>query len=156
MTEGKIECPNCGSKNCFEEPLQNNVFSYLCVGCGYTSNTLLVPGTEIHNKAQKSNPKILNDLKYYDEERNIHWYPSTIQTTLGMLFPEGFQDENGNPEWGWNVCKVVELTDEEKGKYPAPRGQGYVYEARLDVENGKFYAKENFYAAIKDLGVIQE
>lgn len=156
MTEGKIECPHCGSTNCFEEHLENNVSSYLCTGCGYTSNTLLVPGTEIHNKAQKSNPKILNELKLYDEERNIHWYPSTIQTNLGMLFPEGYLDEEGSAQWGWKVCKVVKLSEEEKEKYPDPRGQGYVYETRLDVENGKFYAKENFYEAIKELGVIQE
>ena len=152
MTEGKIECPNCGSKNCFEEPLQNNVFSYLCVGCGYTSNTLLVPGTEIHNKAQKSNPKILNDLKYYDEERNIHWYPSVVNMgKLGIIYPDGTVFD-----WKWKFASVVKVDEEESKNYPIPGKDGEFYTERLDVENAVEFGQYEFLSACKTMGIVND
>ena len=42
----KIVCPHCGSHNCFHEELEDGMTSYLCMGCGYTSNDLFKTGTD--------------------------------------------------------------------------------------------------------------
>ncbi len=148
----KIKSPITGEKKCFVEEYKN-VTSYLCMDSGYTSNTNYKIDSELITEVEAAAPKIVNDLKFIDEERNIIWYPSVLQIPgEGMIFPDGTNKD----DWGWSVAKEVDLTEEEQQKYPVPGKDGEYYKSRLDMENIRIFEKNKFEMACETLGLIKD
>jgi len=148
--ETKINCPNCNSPNCFEQELQG-LMNYLCIGCGFTSNGNFDPESEFTQDVELGNPQIVNALKFYDKDRNLNWYPSVINTTNGMIFPEGdFKD------WEWKFAPIVKMDGEEKKQYPILGQPGEFYETRLGVELAQTFDKTNFQGALSAMGAVKE
>ena len=58
--ETKITCPVCKSKNCFES-IDNNITSYLCLRCGYTSNSLYTSESKERNKHLANTAEIIKE-----------------------------------------------------------------------------------------------
>ena len=127
--ERVIDCPVCFDVDkCFEE-IQEEYSSYLCFNCGFMSDSRYENDSINLIENLKKSPKLVQDLKIVDRERNIVWFPAVINMgELGMIFPEG----KGINDYTWKYAKLVDIPEEERAKYDN-------YDKRLDVENAKSY-----------------
>ena len=144
--ERVITCPHClDTDNCFEE-VQENFSSYLCFSCGFMSDSRYENDSINLIENLKKSPKLVQDLKIVDRERNIVWFPAVINMgELGMIFPEG----KGINDYTWKYAKLVDIPEEERAKYDN-------YDKRLDVENAKSYGLHGFLEACKDMGITKD
>ena len=144
--ERVIDCPVCFDVDkCFEE-IQEEYSSYLCFNCGFMSDSRYENDSINLIENLKKSPKLVQDLKIVDKDRNIVWFPAVINMgELGMIFPEG----KGINEYTWKYAKLVDIPEEERAKYDN-------YDKRLDVENAKSYGLHGFLEACKDMGITKD
>ena len=144
--ERVIDCPVCFDVDkCFEE-IQEEYSSYLCFNCGFMSDSRYENDSINLIENLKKSPKLVQDLKIVDRERNIVWFPAVINMgELGMIFPEG----KGINDYTWKYAKLVDIPEEERAKYDN-------YDKRLDVENAKSYGLHGFLEACKDMGITKD
>ena len=141
----KIKSPITGEEKCFVEQYKD-VTSYLCMDSGYTSNTNYKIDSDLIKEVEAAAPKIVNDLRFVDEERNIVWYPSVLQIPgEGMIFPDGTNKE----DWGWSVAKEIAIPADEQKEYPVPGKEGTYYESKLDMENIRMFERNKFEWLVK-------
>ena len=143
--ERVITCPVCWDNDqCFEE-VQETFSSYLCFHCGFMSDSRYeVNDLQLLDKLKKS-PKLVQELKFEDKERNIMWFPSVINMgELGIIFPEGTPED-----YVWKYAKVIDIPEEERHKYDN-------YDRRLDVENAEIFDKYEFMKACEQMGVTRD
>ena len=142
-------CPICyDTDSCFED-IQEKFKSYMCFNCGFMSSSYYTKDTV---KEAEGMVKLVDELKSFDEERQIWWYPSVLNMgPKGIIFPEG---NSGN--WVWKYAEVVEVPKEEQKQYPIPGKDGEFYTEKLDVENAKSYGQYEFLQACKDMGITME
>ena len=145
----RIKCPLCESQNCFEESIDETK-SYLCVQCGYMSTSLYIPGSDTLKKAFETTTRLIQDLQYYDLERNLVWVPSVVNVpNKGMVVPEG---DVGN--WWWSYIPIIEIEESEKEQYPVPDKLGSFYEFRLVVDQKEmFHSSNGFMLAMEKMGM---
>ena len=139
-------CPICyDTDSCFED-IQEKFKSYMCFNCGFMSSSYYTKDTV---KEAEGMVKLVDELKSFDEERQIWWYPSVLNMgPKGIIFPEGNPDN-----WIWKYARVVEVSEEEQKQYPIPGKDGEFYTEKLDVENAKSYGQYEFLQACKDMGI---
>ena len=144
--ERVIDCPVCYDEDkCFEE-VQKEFSSFLCFNCGFMSDSRYENDSINLIENLKKSPKLVQDLKIVDKDRNIVWFPAVINMgELGMIFPEG----KGINEYTWKYAKLVDIPEEERAKYDN-------YDKRLDVENAKSYGLHGFLEACKDMGITKD
>ena len=143
--ERVITCPVCWDNNqCFEE-VQETFSSYLCFHCGFMSDSRYeVDSLQLLDNLKKS-PKLVQELKVEDKERNIMWFPSVINMgELGMIFPEGTPED-----YVWKYAKVIDIPEEERHKYDN-------YDRRLDVEGAFTFSQNEFMKACDEMGITKE
>ena len=142
-------CPICyDTDSCFED-IQEKFKSYMCFNCGFMSSSYYTKDTV---KEAEGMVKLVDELKSFDEERQIWWYPSVLNMgPKGIIFPEG---NSGN--WVWKYAEVVEVPKEEQKQYPIPGKDGEFYTEKLDVENAKSYGQYEFLQACEDMGIAME
>ena len=146
--EKVIDCPICYDKDtCFED-IQEKFKSYICFNCGFMSSTYY---TEVNSNKIENQPQLVSDLKFFDEEREIYWYPSIVNMgKKGVIFPEG-----NIKEWVWKYAEVVEVPEEEQEQYPIPGKDGEFYTEKLDVENAETFGQYEFLDACKKMGITE-
>jgi hypothetical protein len=148
--EQKTKCPLCQDlhDNCFVEQteIEGKPFeSYICFQCGMTSNSYLAFDSEKLEEYTKSHSRLMNDLKMFDEERDIVWFPSVINMgEKGIIYPEGTVNN-----WHWYYATVVQIPKEDREKYDG-------HERRLDVENAQKFGQFEFTEACKSMGIIKD
>lgn len=149
--ENKIKCPHCNEFECFVEH-ENGISSYICVNCGYTTNsTFTIESTEIESWEQNT-PILVRNLKILDIDTGLLWYPCVIHIpSRGMIFPEGSENS-----WFWRVAKIIKISEENKSNYPIPGRDGEFYESLLDIENASVYDKHDFKRACIELKMFEE
>lgn len=148
----KVVCPHCGSHNCFHEEVGDGLTSYLCMGCGYTSNDLFKTGTEELQAYEQPMPELYKAVKFEDTERGITWYPTVLNVpSLGIVFVDGTTPE----DWRWKAAAAVDVADNEKEKYPVPGKPGEFYTKRLDMNTAKDFERTQFTEACKYVGLIK-
>ena len=146
--ETKITCPVCKSKNCFES-IDNNITSYLCLRCGYTSNSLLKESSESLEKILETTPQLAKDLQIFDSTRELYWIPTVINMgDRGIIYPEGTADS-----WKWKYAKVTDVPKESQKDYPIPGKDDEYYKTMLDVENAEEFENTEFLEACKAMGI---
>ena len=147
--ERVIDCPICyDSDTCFEDT-QEKFKSYMCFNCGFMSSSHYIE--ENLDKVENTS-KLVNELKFFDEEREIYWYPSVVNMgPKGIIFPEGNVEH-----WVWKYAEVVEVPKEEQKNYPIPDKDGEFYTEKLDVENAQTFGQYEFLAACKLMGITTE
>ncbi len=147
--ERVIDCPVCyDGDTCFED-MQESFNSYMCFNCGFMSNSHY---TEENLDKVENTSKLVNELKFLDEERKIYWYPSVVNMgPKGIIYPEGNVED-----WVWKYAQVVDVPEEEQEQYPIPGKEGEFYTEKLDVENAKEYSQYGFMEACKDMGITVE
>ena len=145
--ERVVDCPVCYDKDtCFED-MQDTFNSYMCFNCGFMSNSHY---TEGNTDKVESSTKLIQDLKFFDEERKIYWFPSVVNMgKLGIIYPEGSVDN-----WGWRFAVPVPVSDEEKESYPIPGKDGEFYTEKLDVNNAMVYGQYEFLKACQAMGIV--
>jgi hypothetical protein len=141
--EKLVECKRCSGNACYEQQLiEQNVTTWLCMGCGFTTSTLMVKGSKVVNDAIETAPELYKDLMYEDQSGNV-WLPSTITLPAkGMVFIDGVNKTN----WKWAAAKAVEILEEEKSKYP--EGQTH----KMDMKNIKHFEQKDFMDALETIG----
>jgi len=147
--ERVVKCGNCGdNNNCFEEVQEFS--SYMCFQCGFMSDARF--NEEYDSDTSKDMAIVMNQMKKFDDERQIWWYPSVVNMgKLGMIYPEPIEvdEENGKvKDWVWKYAKVVPV---EEGDTDA---EGY--ESKLDVDNAMTSDKNDFLSAIREMGITKE
>lgn len=148
--ETKIICRICAEEECYKES-ENGIDSYLCMNCGYTTTSLNKKDSIELRKWEITTPELIKNSKIIDSD--LVWYPSVLNfPSKGLVFPDGTNEEN----WSWRVAKVVEIPEEDRGKYPVPGKEGEFYSTRLDMANSKQFPRDQFKAACIELGILEE
>ena len=147
--EIKIDCPVCyDTDSCFEDT-QEKFKSYMCFNCGFMSSSYYKK--DLEHKIEGSS-KLVEELKFFDETREIYWYPSVVNMgAKGIIFPEG------SPEsWMWKYAEVVQIEQEEQLDYPIPGEEDKYYTEKLDIDNAKTFGQYEFLDACKEMGITVE
>ena len=144
-----IDCPICyDTDTCFEDT-QEKFKSYMCFNCGFMSSSYYTidGASKIENTS-----KLVEELKFFDEERQIYWYPSVVNMgPKGIIFPEGDAEH-----WVWKYAQVVEVPKEEQKNYPILDKEGEFYTEKLDIDNAKAFGQYEFLKACKKMGITTE
>lgn len=151
----KIECPHCGSPNCFKEVQaigeKEFVDSYMCVSCGYTTTSLNKVGSQMVAQYEETTAELIKDLRWIDE-KGLVWYPIVLNfPSFGIIFPDGV---NKN-DWRWTAAPAVDIPVEDQKNFPIPGHKDKFYTRRIDMKVGKSFASDSFYEACKFIGFIQ-
>ena len=148
--EDKTKCPFCEElhNNCFVEKteIEGKPFeSYMCVGCGMTTNSYMAVDSEHLEKSTEKNTALMNDLKIIDDERDLVWYPSVVNMgEKGIIYPDGKPND-----WYWYYAKIVDIPEEDREKYDG-------HSKRLDIENPQKFGQFEFMDACKSMGIMLE
>ena len=147
--ERVIDCPICYDRDsCFEDT-QEKFKSYMCFNCGFMSSSHY---TKENTDNTENTSQLVNDLKFFDDERQIYWYPSVVNMgPKGIIYPEGKVES-----WVWKYAEVVPIKEEEQLDYPIPGEDDKYYTEKLDVEGAKSYGQYEFLDACKEMGITME
>lgn len=131
-------CPHCGGNACYEQQVSEEVSTHFCFGCGFTTSTVMSVGSKPVLDALETSPELYKDLMFTDKN-NLVWFPATVSLPeKGMVFLDGTSKEN----WKWSAVQAVEITEEEKEKYP----QGQTH--RMDTGNAQMFGQKDFMDAL--------
>ena len=123
------------------------VESRICMESGYTTTEQFKIGSqEALDYENAGMTEFMRAVKFSDETLGTIWYPAFIQMQGAMLYCE--QLDNSSNSLIWKVARVVNVTDEERSKYPIPGKENEYYSSRLDVENALSFEKFQFKAAL--------
>tara|TARA_R100000152_G_C6698035_1_gene128182 strand:- start:271 stop:774 length:504 start_codon:yes stop_codon:yes gene_type:complete len=149
----KVTCPHCGSKNCFESTEEaTNVVSYLCLKCGYTTNSYFTEESTSLQNSFNTAPTLIKEIQFFDKKRKLVWIPCVLNMgKRGIIFPRGSRNN-----WEWNYAKTVDIPIKEQKKYPIPGQEDKYYSSRLDVDNAEKYDWDNFIGACESMGITTD
>ena len=121
-----VECAVCGENTALEES-ESNIISWMCVNCGYASNTL-------YKK---------NSITF-----RIYWILTVINMpSRGLIFPEGSKSQII-----WTYIPIVDIPEDEQKNYPITNQNNKFYKQKLDPTKSKKFTR--FYDALKEMGAI--
>ncbi len=143
-----VICKRCGSDACMETEPYQNVKSYHCMGCGFTTNTLMKEGEAFLEEQKGILPELYKDLMFTDDEGKI-WMPSSVNSPeQGMVFANG----TGPNNWKWTAVLAVSVKEEEKEKFKLKNG-GYA-EWRMDMNTQQHFEERDYIEALSYIGVL--
>ena len=129
MTEKLIDCPRCKSNAC-SEMSDGKVTIWVCMGCGFTSNTTITDNNVI--QMESTLPEIYKALKYKDESGK-YWYPNSVMLdNKSMVFAEGTAVDN----WQWSAVQSKEN--------------------KADMSTKKEFAERDFMDALEYIGYFNQ
>ena len=98
MTEKLIDCARCGSNAC-SEMSNGKVTIWVCMGCGFTSNTTITDDNI--EKMESTLPELYKALRHKDKDGK-YWYPNSVMLDdKSMVFAEGTSIE----DWKWSAVQ---------------------------------------------------
>lgn len=139
-----VECNRCKGNACYEQNISEELSTWMCMGCGFTTSTMMdKDGTTTKNTLETS-PELYKDLMFIDEQ-NRAWFPATITLPeKGMVFIDGSTKEN----WKWAAVKAIPLTEEELKSGRFPEGQTF----KMNVRESNKFDQKNFMDALEVIG----
>ena len=147
MAKRRYKCPHCGETSVMKEKDVR-----ICMSCGFQSLPTYVEGSYTMEQMMATAPKIVKELKFYDEKIERYWVPSILDVNRnGMIFPEGNKDE-----WKWAFAPYTAIPTFERVNYPVPNTKDEYYEYRLGFEFVEYFANNDFVSALAKLGVKEE
>lgn len=142
MEDKLVNCARCNSNICYEHK-QQGITIWSCMGCGFTTNELMIEGSELVTQTEEVMPELYKDIKFIDDKKQI-WYPTVINIhDKGTVFVNGVNKDT----WGWAGIKAVETTDDEKEKL-----KGATHKS--DPKTLMMFSKEQFDDACHYIGLI--
>jgi len=85
-------------------------------------------------------PKLMKELRFDDGE--AYWYPSSIQTSEGIVFPTGNKND-----YKWCYAPIVKLAQSKINQHLLEDGVNY--ESKIDMDNAQYY--DAYLSAIKNI-----
>lgn len=148
MAQDKLTtCKRCGGDACYEQHIDENTTTWLCMGCGFTTSTMMLEGSKLVDDLNATQPELYKDLMYTDDTKNV-WTPSTITIPgKGMVFIDG----TSKSEWNWSAVKAVEITEEDRKLKQYPEDQT----VRMDMVNKKLFGQREFMDALEVIGFFE-
>ena len=144
MKDNLVECKKCGGNACYEQHISESVTTWLCMGCGFTTSTLMVEGSKPLKDLYETTPELYKDLIPEDTDGRF-WCPSTITLPgKGMVFLDG----SAKDKWNWSAVKVKDLTKEEIDSKKFPEGQTF----KMDMNNAQSFKPNDFMDALEVIG----
>ena len=138
-------CARCGSDACYETDLGADYKISMCYGCGFTTNTLMTKDSQFLEEQLEVLPELYKDL-VYEDEKGQYWMPSTINNPeQGMIYIDGTSVD----DWKWAACPAIELTNEEKDRFPESATH------KMDMKNVKRFKERDFIEAHDYIGVFK-
>ena len=92
-----------------------------------------------HEEMEESMPEIVKNLKFDDGES--YWYPCTIQSENGVVFPEGTADD-----WKWCFAPIVPITPEQAKEMGVDEE---TFNQKIDMDSAIRY--DRFLDAVKNI-----
>jgi len=112
MNDKLVICSRCSSDACYEHESVDKITIWNCMSCGFTTNEVMIEGSELATQTEEIIPELYKDIKFVDDKKRI-WYPTVLNIEdKGTVFANGTNENN----WGWAGIKVIETTNEEKEK----------------------------------------
>ena len=149
MQDQLVECKRCGSNACYEQHVGEDLTTWLCMGCGFTTSTVMTKGSSAVTQAMSTMPELYKDLLHVDDNGH-HWLPAVITLPdQGMVYLDGTAKDN----WKWAAVKSVPLTDEDRkqkvnGRLKYPQGTT----TKADMKNIQFFEQNDFMDALEVIG----
>ena len=139
-----VECKRCGGNACYEQKINEQVTTWLCWGCGFTTSTLMTEKSEIIAQAVETSPELYKDLMYKDKD-GLTWLPSTLTIPeKGMVFVDGTSKTN----WKWAGVQAIPL---QEGDKKISESQSH----KMDMKNVKHYGQKDFMEAADYIGMFK-
>ena len=92
--EKLVVCRRCESNACYEQQINEETTTWLCMGCGFTTSTLMTEASTVVKQAIETSPELYKDLMTTDKD-GLVWMPSTITLpNKGMVFLDGTNKED--------------------------------------------------------------
>jgi hypothetical protein len=145
MTSDKLtDCPHCKQIGAvYTTPVNEFHDSYLCLGCGYQTNDLLIEGEYQFEEYEAELPQLFIDAKKIDENKKV-WYPNVVNIPdKGTVFLNGTNVEESQ----WSAILNVKLKAADKKK-PMFKGKTH----KSDSSTMKSFGKD-YLAALEYIGV---
>jgi len=139
-----VTCKRCQGDACYEQHINEEVTTWLCFGCGFTTSTMMQQGSKTVRDLLETSPELYKEILFTDDLNKV-WAPATITLPeKGMVFLDGTDKES----WEWAGVKSISLTEEEinSGKYP--KGQT----VKMDMQNIKHFGQRDFIEACDVIG----
>ena len=98
MNKDKLVEGPFGSNACYENIVDANTTTWMCMGSGYTTSTLMKEDSQLVKDTIETSPELYKDIKHIDKEGRV-WFPATITLPgQGMVFADG----SGKEDWKWS------------------------------------------------------
>jgi hypothetical protein len=141
MQDQLVECKRCKGNACYEQHIDKDTTTWLCLGCGFTTSTLMTEGGKVTADLIETSPELYRDLLFTDEDKRV-WAPATITLPgSGMVFLDGSSKE----EWKWSAVKAIRITPEERTTKSFPKDQTH----KMDMPEAKFFEQNEFMDALE-------
>jgi len=139
-----VDCKRCGGNACYEQQVNEQITTWLCWGCGFTTSTLMTEKSEIVQQAVETSPELYKDLMFEDKSK-LTWLPSTLTLPeKGMVFIDGTDKSN----WKWAAVKAIPLQETDK---KATKAQTH----KMDMKNVKHFEQRDFMTAAEHIGMFE-
>jgi ribosomal protein L37E len=149
MNDKLVVCRKCGSDACYEVQGED-IISWSCMGCGFSTNTYMMSNTEIIKEFDTHHPELIKDIKFTDKE-GLVWYPIILNTPeIGIIFPDGTSAKN----WKWAFAPAVKIPESEKQNYPVAGAPGKFQEYRIDMKKVKHFDQRNYIGALEEAKIL--
>ena len=147
MKDQLTTCKRCQGDACYEQHIDEKTTTWLCLGCGFTTSTVMEKDGQAHKNLLETSPELYKDLLFEDIDKRI-WAPATITLpNKGMVFLDGSSDK----AWQWGAVLSVPLTKEEIESKKFPEGQ----ETKMDMKNIKYFGQKEFMDAMETIGFFE-
>ena len=139
-----IECKRCGGNACYEQKVNEQVTTWLCWGCGFTTSTLMTEGSEVVTQAVETSPELYKDLMHKDKD-GLTWLPATLTLpNKGMVFVDG----TSKSSWKWAGVQAIPL---QEGDKKVSEDQTH----KMDMKNVKHFEQKDFMEAADFIGMFK-
>lgn len=136
-----VECKRCGGNACYEQNIGEDITTWMCMGCGFTTSTLMTKDGEVVKNAIETSPELYKDLMFEDTDKRV-WLPATITLPeKGMVFIDGANKQ----EWKWAAVKAIPL---QEGDKKVSEDQTH----KMDMKNVKHFEQKDFMDALENIG----
>ena len=142
-----VECKRCSGNACYQQHIDENTTTWLCMGCGFTTSTLMVEGGKVVKDLLETSPELYKDLLFTDIDKRV-WAPATITLPgKGMVFLNG---SNKN-DWEWSAVRAIKITDEDRKIKEFPADQTH----KMDMQGVKNFGQKEFMDALEVIGFYE-
>lgn len=149
MKDNLVTCRKCGSNYCYEAMEEGKYVSWICMLCGFQSNTGMMANTAELDAVMSGLPRLYQDLLFIDED-GFGWVPMYKRVEgVGEVFAT---PGNTLENWHWTAAKHVLIPESEREMYKNIDGSYRKYKA--DISNALHFRQDAFPGALHYLGIL--